>query len=74
MQYPSVILPDFQPVSAFPDRALKGLYFLHDILFGFLVTPINQAMLQMELITEAETLDLLNRDLLHKEMPNYRKK
>ena len=45
-----------------------------DILFGFLVTPINQAMLQMELITEAETLDLLNRDLLHKEMPNYRKK
>ena len=44
-----------------------------DILSGFLVTPLNQAMLQMELITEAEHLDLLNRNLLRKEMNKPKK-
>ena len=35
-----------------------------DILMGFVIYPINQALLQMELIFEADNLDVLNRKVL----------
>ena len=35
-----------------------------DILMGFVIYPINQALLQMELIFEADNLDVLNRKIL----------
>ena len=49
-----------------PSSALT-MAMVADILIGFIVIPMNQAMLQMELVTEADTLDLLNRDILRAE-------
>ncbi len=50
-----------------PSAALT-MAMVADILIGFIVIPMNQAMLQMELISEAATLDLLDRDMLRKDM------
>ena len=49
-----------------PSSALT-MAMVADILIGFIVIPMNQAMLQMELVAEADTLDLLNRDILRAE-------
>ncbi len=46
-----------------PSEALT-VAMVADILFGFAVAAVDQAMLQLELILEADRLDLLNRDVL----------
>jgi Na+/H+-dicarboxylate symporter len=48
-----------------PTEALT-VAMIADILFGFAVAAVDQAMLQLELLLEADRLDLLNRDVLKK--------
>ena len=38
-----------------------------DILFGFVTAPLNQAMLQMELVLEADRSGVLDRSILEKQ-------
>ena len=38
-----------------------------DILFGFVTAPLNQAMLQMELVLEADRSGVLDRSVLEKQ-------
>ena len=35
-----------------------------DILMGFVIYPVNQALLQLEMIFEADRLGLLNKNML----------
>jgi Na+/H+-dicarboxylate symporter len=46
-----------------PDNALT-FAMAADIIFGFAVSALNQAMLQLELILEADRLELLDREVL----------
>lgn len=55
-----------------PSSALT-MAMVADILIGFIVIPMNQAMLQMELVAEAETLDLLNKDVLRAKLKSSAK-
>ena len=48
-----------------PTQALT-LVLAGDILVGFVTYPVNQALLQMELIFEAEKLEVLNLQILRK--------
>ena len=49
-----------------PEEALS-MALMADILFGFIVSAVNQAMLQMEMVLEAGRLGLLDRETLRKE-------
>ncbi len=48
-----------------PDAALTGVI-VADILFGFLVAAVDQAMLQLELVMEAKRQGQLNENILRK--------
>ena len=48
-----------------PDAALTGVV-VADILFGFLVAAVDQAMLQLELVMEAKRQGQLNENILSK--------
>ena len=46
-----------------PTRALT-LVLAGDILIGFVTNPVNQALLQLELVFEADRLDVLSDKVL----------
>ena len=48
-----------------PTQALT-LVLAGDILMGFVIYPVNQALLQLELVFEADKLDVLNHKILRK--------
>ena len=48
-----------------PTQALT-LVLAGDILMGFVIYPVNQALLQLELVSEADKLDVLNHAILRK--------
>ena len=48
-----------------PAQALT-IVLVGDILMGFVIYPVNQALLQLDLVTQADNLKMLNRKVLQK--------